>query len=64
MAHGGISYADWMAEVDRVLWEKCQVGHADLADFCSRELYDGGCSPEEGAEEALSGDDMFSMFVE
>jgi hypothetical protein len=62
-AHGDLGFALWLALVDKHLGS-LGVSHSDLADFCSRDLYEGGVSPKEGALECLRGDDTYSMLVD
>lgn len=62
-AHGDLGFALWLALVDRRL-ARLGVSHSDLADFNSRDLYEAGVSPREGALECLQGDDTYSMMFE
>ena len=42
-----------MRKLDNIIDSQVGISIHDLPDFCSRDLFDSGCSPEEGAEEAL-----------
>jgi len=59
-AHGDFGFALWLALVDRRL-SGLGISHNDLDDFCTRDLYEAGVSPREGAAEALANDDTYSM---
>lgn len=59
-AHGDLGFALWLALVDKRL-SHLGVSHSDLADFCSRDLYEDGVSPREGAARCLANDDGFSF---
>ena len=62
-AHGDLGFALWLALVDKRL--SCLgVSHNDLADFCSRDLYEAGVGPREGAARCLANDDGFSMILQ
>lgn len=63
-AHGDLGFALWLALVDKRLASLVGISHSDLADFNSRDLYEAGVSPKEGAWECLQGDDMYSMLLE
>jgi hypothetical protein len=43
----------WMSEVDAALVRKIGVSSSDLPDFCYRDAYDEGFTPEEAADEAI-----------
>ena len=53
-----LTYGMWMVKVDSILWNTLGITTADLADFNSRDLYDDGASPLEGAQACLDEDDM------
>jgi len=40
------------------------ISHNDLADFCSRDMYENGESPRAGALACLEGDDMYSILLQ
>jgi len=61
-AHGDPGFALWLALVDKRL-ASLGIGHSDLADFCSRDMYENGESPRAGALACLEGDDMYSMIL-
>jgi len=61
-AHGDLGFALWLALVDKRL-SRLGVSHSDLADFNSRDCYEAGDSPKEGAQECLEGDDTYAMFM-
>jgi len=62
-AHGDLGFALWLALVDKHLGS-LGIGHSDLADFCSRDMYENGESPRAGALACLQGDDMYSMLLD
>lgn len=54
-----------MDEVDKIVM--CRAGGistADLADWLSRDCYDSGMTPAEGAEEAMANDDLAVIFLD
>ena len=53
-----LEYREWMSKIDRILRNTIGITTDDLADFCSRDLYDDGVSPFDAAQEALDNDDM------
>ena len=61
--HGDLGFAVWLALVDHHLGA-LGITHNDLADFSSRDLYEAGTSPKEGAQAALENDDCYSMLVD
>ena len=62
-AHGDLGFALWLALVNQHL-SRLGITFNDLADFCSRDAYEAGTSPKEGAQECLEGDDLYSMLVD
>jgi hypothetical protein len=62
-ASGDLAFALWLALVDKHL-SRLGVSHSDLADFNSRDAFEGGTSPKEGAQECLEGDDTYAMFMQ
>ena len=61
-ASGDLGFALWLFFVDKRL-ASLGIGHSDLADFCSRDMYENGESPRAGALACLEGDDMYSMIL-
>jgi hypothetical protein len=62
-ARGDLGFALWLALVDKRL-SSLGISHSDLADFCSRDMYENGESPRAGALACLQGDDMYSMLLD
>jgi len=58
-----LTYRQWMIEIDKILLNKLGVSTSDLADFCSRDLYDDGVSPEEAVLDVLENDDMDGLDI-
>lgn len=48
-----LTYEQWMKEVDKILLSKITLTTSDMPDFPSRDKYDDGVSPQEGAESCL-----------
>lgn len=48
------SYDEWMEAVDRRVAARAGMSVHDLPDWLSRDAYDGGDTPDEGALLALS----------
>jgi hypothetical protein len=48
-----MTYKDWLKAVDVVVTNWVGVSLDDLPDWLSRDAYEDGLDPEEGAEEAL-----------
>ena len=46
-----MTYKEWMKEVDFILEEKCGLPQDCLPDWLSRDCYESGASPLEGANE-------------
>jgi hypothetical protein len=44
------TYAAWMHAADRFILSRLGVSIYDLADFCSRDLYEDGASAEEAVK--------------
>ena len=58
-----MTFEKWFILVDLEVQRRTGgVSVHDLADFCSRDLFEDGVSPEEAADEALAGDDLASLF--
>lgn len=53
-----MTYDEWMREVDVEVQRVSGVGVHDLPDFLSRDSFDCGDTPAEGAEIALEGADF------
>ena len=60
----GMTYKKWMWQVNMKLNMSVGIGVDDLADFMSYDMWSDGCSPEEGAEEALSQSDAPNELIE
>lgn len=58
------SYGDWMKAANRWLISRLGISIYDLADFCSRDLYEDGASAEEAAITALENDDTGAMMLD
>jgi hypothetical protein len=52
-----ITYEDWMREIDKILKRKVGVGQDDLVDWPSRDAYDDGLTPVQGASRCLKAQD-------
>ena len=48
-----MTYEQWMKKVDIILEEKCGLPQYLLPDWLSRDCYESGASPQEGAEDCL-----------
>lgn len=48
-----MSYRRWMQEVDRIVEDTCGLPTSLLPDWLSRDAFDQGCTPKEGAEMCL-----------
>jgi hypothetical protein len=49
-----VTYEQWMAEVDAILESRVGLVQLDLPDWLSRDAYEEGLSPEEGADECMT----------
>lgn len=58
------SYTDWMKIANRWLVARLGISIHDLADFCSRDLYDAGASALEAAITALESDDLGATMLD
>ena len=47
------TYEEWMKDVDKAVYMFAGLSVHDLPDWTSRDAYDIGDSPEEGARQAL-----------
>lgn len=48
-----MTYEQWMVEVDRLLEKRCGLGQMMLPDWLSRDAFESGMTPAEGADECL-----------
>jgi hypothetical protein len=48
-----LTYAEWMRKVDIIVAAKCGLTMDCLPDWLSRDTFEDGASPEEGAEICL-----------
>jgi len=55
--YAGLTYRQYMREVDEILLEKCGVTHADLSDYCTRDAWEAGQSAHDLAYDILDNDD-------
>lgn len=55
-----MTYEQWMAAVDVVVESRCGLSMCFLPDWLSRDAYDDGLSPEDGAEICLERADYYS----
>ena len=60
----GMTYKKWMWQVNVILNQTVGIGVGDLADCMYPDMWSDGCSPEEGAEEALSQSDAPNELIE
>lgn len=44
-----MTFEEWLRAVDRIVSGICGIGQADGSDWCSRDAYDGGETPAQGA---------------
>ena len=58
----GLTFDQWLKEVDQILVEKTGFGHEDLVDFPSYDCWYEGATPEDGAEECLEWNDVGSLY--
>lgn len=56
----GLTFAQWMAKVDRAINARVGLSSADLADACYWDSWADGVTPSDAAADALASDDMFS----
>lgn len=59
-----LTFAAWMAQVDRILMQKGGLSHHDLADQTWRDWYDDEVSPANAAWEALDNEGLQDFFEE
>lgn len=48
-----MTYEDWMKSVDKIVERTCGLPSSFLPDWLSRDAYEDGLTPEEGAEICL-----------
>lgn len=48
-----MTYEQWMAVVDAIVEERTGLSQYDLPDWLSRDSYESGMTPEQGADECL-----------
>jgi len=58
----GLTYEQWMHEVDRVMLSKLGVASGDLADFMSWDMWHDNVSPSEAARECFMNDDDLGLY--
>jgi hypothetical protein len=56
----GITFAAWMAKVDRAIYARVGLSSDDLADACYWDSWADGVSPSDAAADAIGSDDMFT----
>ena len=54
-----MTYEQWVAKVDQVLTSRIGISMDDLPDWLSRDAFEDGLSPEEGADICLEETEMF-----
>lgn len=54
-----MTYEQWVAKVDQVLTSRIGLSMDDLPDWLSRDAFEDGLSPEEGADICLEETEMF-----
>lgn len=55
-----MTYKQWMAAVDTIVERTCGVPMDCLPDWLSRDAYEDGLSPEDGAEICLERADYYA----
>jgi hypothetical protein len=51
----------WLGKVDSHISALCGLSHFDLADRPYYDMFEGGCTPQEAAEEALEYEGFFDF---
>lgn len=46
----GYTFAGWLDELDELCLKEFGLGVSDFSDWCIRDAYDDGCSPEDGLD--------------
>ena len=54
-----MTYEQWVAKVNQVLASRIGLSMDDLPDWLSRDAFEDGLSPEEGADICLEETEMF-----
>lgn len=54
-----MTYEQWVAKVNQVLANRIGLSMDDLPDWLSRDAFEDGLSPEEGADICLEETEMF-----
>ena len=54
-----MTYEQWMKAVDHIVIRQCGIPMEFLPDWLSRDAYDDGCTPQEGAETCLQEAGLF-----
>lgn len=57
-----MTYEQWMKAVDDIVSGRCGVSMDFLPDWLSRDAYDDGCTPTEGAEACLAEAGLLEYF--
>ncbi len=63
-ANGDPYFGLWLVLVDGRVRRFAGVAVTDLTDWMSRDCYEAGMTPREGAIEALSNDDLYAQHLE
>jgi hypothetical protein len=58
-ANGDKPFKAWLRKVDKLVTNELGIGIYDLPDKCWRDMFDGGDSPSEAAQEAIDDANMF-----
>lgn len=48
-----LTYSQWMSAVDKIIDERIGLGLDMLPDWLSRDAYENGLTPDQGAQECL-----------
>lgn len=59
-----MTYDEWIYKVNRILLGLIGMSTRDLEDWLSRDTYDSGATPAEGAEECLRSQDMPEFMID
>lgn len=54
----GLTFEEWLVQVDEILVNAIGLGHMDLSDFPSYDLWSEGCEPMEGVLSCLEYSDF------
>jgi kynurenine formamidase len=55
-----LTYSEWMEAVDEILIRAVGLDQMSMADWLSRDAYEGGATPLEAAQECLLEQDILS----